>query len=1027
MSQAQPSRILAAMSVLGIAMASGVHANPVGGKVVAGTATVVQTSPQRLDIVQKTDRAIVNWQSFSIGAGEHVNFNQPSVHASTLNRVTGVDPSSILGKLTANGRVFLVNPNGIVFDRQARIDVAGIVASTANISDANFMAGRYRFDEPGKRAATIVNRGQITVAEGGLAALIAPGVANTGLIRARLGRVVLASGDTFTIDLYGDRLINLAVDARTLNGLRDASGAPLPALVDQAGEVRADGGNVLITAAAARDIVDNVISASGIVRAQSVERRNGEIVLLGPERGNVTVSGVLDASGPAAGHTGGTVNVLGDRVALQGTARIDVSGHAGGGTARIGGDYQGRAPLRAASETRVERGAVIAADALSNGDGGNVIVWAEGSNAYSGSISASGGFHGGDGGFIEVSGKERLIFRGSASAHAPNGRPGTLLLDPRNLEVGTSGKTDLAGATGNDGQAAVYAAGEDAGSEATVQASTVANLLNTGTSVSLQASEDLTVSARIDGRGGRSGAGLVLGAGRNVLIANDILTADGNVTVEAANGSLVMAAGPADSITAGQGTVISAGRGSIALRGGGDVSVQHLLSSTAVEVTSTTGSVDLARGFGGSGANRFEQGALTVTAANIVNVNGTIVAGGPVTLSGSNVVLRHSIFTNNQRIELGRAGGTVTLDPAGDERSSSVIKDARTGEDVQEPPVQNGTYTVANINNTFSVQGATFILSGTSNGSRSTPAVTVEAETRRVTIDAGTAGADISFLGEIVGPPGVDQRTRDLFDRTQASQDPNVPGRREPNQRLSGNYVTLDLAAGSGTVRFDSGIGTEARGTPAIADDPDSNVQATAGHTTLDLTIRSAATLICDAANVFVNSFQRPANTVLIGGPIQPIFRAPINVEAFSVDPASPVGELQSEGFPPIFPEPNLAQPFNVGSTTLSFSLPGAPVVIVPSSVATTNVIGQAVSQAVREAEYLQDTTATETTDAAESTSRLADMGRSAPADGAAADVFGRSSPLVRVRGRANESTQDVPYVERDLFGRPTREDEESR
>jgi filamentous hemagglutinin family protein len=1027
MSQLHPSRVLAAMSVLGIAMAWGALANPVGGKVVAGTATVVQTSPHRLDIVQKTDRAIVNWQSFSIGAGEHVNFNQPSVQASTLNRVTGADPSSILGRLTANGRVFLVNPNGIVFDRQARIDVAGIVASTANISDANFMAGRYRFDEPGNRAATIVNRGHITVAEGGLAALIAPGVANTGLIHARLGRVVLASGDTFTIDLYGDRLINLAVDARTLEGLRDASGVPLPALVDQAGEVRADGGSVLITAAAARDIVDNVISASGIVRAQSVERRNGEIVLLGPERGNVAVSGVLDASGPGPGQTGGTVNVLGDRVALQGTARIDVSGHAGGGTARIGGDYQGRAPLRAASETRVEQGAVIAADALSNGDGGNVIVWADGSNAYSGSISANGGFQGGDGGFIEVSGKESLIFRGAASAHSPNGQPGTLLLDPRNLEVGTSGKTDLAGATGNDGQAAVFAAGEDAGSDATVQASTVANLLNTGTSVSLQASEDLTVSARIDGRGGPSGAGLVLGAGRNVLIANDILTADGNVTVEAANGTLAMAAGPADSITAGQGTVISAGRGSIALRAGGDVSVQHLLSSTAVEVTSTTGSVDLARGFGGSGANRFEQGALTVTAANAVNVNGTIVAGGPVRLSGSDVVLRHSIFTNNQRIELGRAGGTVTLDPAGDEQSSSVIRDARTGEDVREPPVTNGTdgtYTVvAQSDGTFSVDGATEILSGTTNGSRSTPAVTIEAETRRVTIDAGTTGADISFLGEIVGPPGVDQRTRGLFDRTQASQDPTAPGRREPNQRLSGNYVTLDLAAGSGTVRFDSGIGTEARGTPAIANDPDSNFQDTAGHTTLDLTIRSAATLIYDAANVFVNSFQRPASTVLIGGPIQPIFRAPINVEAFSVDPDG--GNLQSEGFPPIFPEPNLAQPFNVSSSTLSFSLPGAPGV--PLSVATTSIIGQAVSQAVRESEFLQDTTTTETADAGQSPSRLADMGRSAPADGAAADVFGGSSPLVRVRGRADESTQDVPYVEPDVFGRPTREDEESR
>jgi filamentous hemagglutinin family protein len=1021
MSQVRPSRVLAAMSVLSIAVATGAHANPVGGKVVAGTASVVQTSPHRLDIVQKTDRAIVNWQSFSIGAGEHVNFNQPSVQASTLNRVTGADPSSIQGRLTANGRVFLVNPNGIVFDRQARIDVAGIVASTANISDANFMAGRYRFDEPGNRAATIVNRGHITVAEGGLAALIAPGVANTGLISARLGRVVLASGDAFTIDLYGDRLINLAVDARTLEGLRDASGAPLPALVAQAGEVRADGGSVLITAAAARDIVDNVISASGIVRAQSVERRNGEIVLLGPERGNVAVSGVLDASGPAPGHTGGTVNVLGDRVALHGTARIDVSGHAGGGTARIGGDYQGRAPLRAASETRVERGAVIAADALSNGDGGNVIVWAEGSNAYSGSISAGGGFHGGDGGFIEVSGKERLIFRGSASAHAPNGQPGTLLLDPRNLEVGTSGKTDLAGATGNDGQAAVYAAGEDAGSDATVQASTVANLLNTGTSVSLQASEDLTVSARIDGRGGRSGAGLVLGAGRNVLIANDILSADGNVTVEAANGSLVMAAGPADSITAGQGTVISAGRGSIALRGGGDVSVQHLLSSTAVEVTSTNGSVDLARGFGGSGANRFEQGALTVTAANAVNVNGTIVAGGPVRLSGSDVVLRHSIFTNNQRIELGRAGGTVTLDPAGDERMTAVALDARTRELVASPPVDNAGEFVLPPN-----QQPPRIASGSAlNLSESVPMATLNIETRRITVDAGSTGADIAFLGQVVTPAA---KLSSLV--VSGRFPPDAPQQQSPDQ-LPSHFVLLDVAAGAGTVTFASGI---AQAAAAIFDAPefgDSNQQAAGGRDTLDLIVRSAGRIESgsNAAPIrsFVNSFDRPATASVVGNFVE-MFRTPVNVEAFSVDDFNNRANalLEFPSFPPIFPEPNLAQPFNLSSTTLSFSLPNAPIVILPSSV-TTSVIGQAVSQAVREAEYLQDTTATETTDAAESTSRLADMGRSAPADGAAADVFGRSSPLVRVRARATESTQDVPYVERDVFGRPMREDEESR
>jgi hypothetical protein len=528
------------------------------------------------------------------------------------------------------------------------------------------------------------------------------------------------------------------------------------------------------------------------------------------------------------------------------------------------------------------------------------------------------------------------------------------------------------------------------------------------------------VSAPIDGRGGRSGAGLVLGAGRNVLIANDILTADGNVTVEAPNGTLAMAAGPADSITAGQGTVISAGRGSIALRAGGDVSVQHLLSSTAVEVTSTTGSVDLARGFGGSGANRFEQGALTVTAANAVNVNGTIVAGGPVRLSGSDVVLRHSIFTNNQRIELGRAGGTVTLDPAGDERMTAVALDARTRQLVAPPPVDDQGEFVLPPN-----QQPPRIASGRAGDlDESVPMATLNIETRRITVDAGSTGADVAFLGQVVTPEGQ------LFSQVVSGRfPPDAPQRQDPDQ-LPGHFVLLDVAAGAGTVSFASGI---AQAAAAIFDAPqfgDSGLQEAGGRDTLDLIVRSAGSIVSgsNAAPLrsFVNSFERPATASVVGNFVD-MFRTPINVEAFSVPVfnARAAEPLEFPNFPPIFPEPNLAQPFNLSSTTLSFSLPGAPGV--PSSAATTSVIGQAVSQAVREAEYLQDTTATEATDAAESASRLADMGRSAPADGAAADVFGGSSPLVRVRGRADESTQDVPYVEPDVFGRPTREDEESR
>ena len=172
------------------------QAAPEAGSVAAGSATIVRSTPQRTDIVQQSHRAVIDWRSFSVNANEHVNFRQPSAHSSTLNRVTG-GISQIHGRVSANGQLFLVNPHGIVFGKDAKIDVAGLVASTANIANADFMAGNYRFSDALDRSARIVNRGEINVAEGGFAALVAPGVENSGVIRARLGRIALASGNAF--------------------------------------------------------------------------------------------------------------------------------------------------------------------------------------------------------------------------------------------------------------------------------------------------------------------------------------------------------------------------------------------------------------------------------------------------------------------------------------------------------------------------------------------------------------------------------------------------------------------------------------------------------------------------------------------------------------------------------------------------------------------------------------------------------------------------------------------------------------
>lgn len=301
--------------------ASTAHANPQGGTVAQGSATITQTDPKTVTVNQTSDRAVLNWQSFSIGAGETTRFNQPSSSSMTLNRVTGDQVSQILGNLQANGRVYLVNPNGIVFGAGSKIDVAALVASTANIKDSNFMAGTLRFDIPGRANAQIINEGTITAQDGGLVALIAPSLRNSGIIQARLGRVALAAANGVTLDLYGDNLILFQTSDKITQQVVGADGQPVSALVENSGKIYADGGTVLMTANAAKGVVDNVINTTGLVSARAVEQQGGEIVLKGEEGGIVQVAGALDASAPNGGD-GGFIETSGEKVTISPSARI---------------------------------------------------------------------------------------------------------------------------------------------------------------------------------------------------------------------------------------------------------------------------------------------------------------------------------------------------------------------------------------------------------------------------------------------------------------------------------------------------------------------------------------------------------------------------------------------------------------------------------------------------------------------------------------------------------------------------------
>src|SRR5262249_17233013 len=239
------------------------------------------------------------------------------------------------------------------------------------------------------------------------------------------------------VDFQGDKLLSFQVTGAVDQRPADATGAPANALVTNSGTISASGGTVLLTARAAKSVIDNVINSSGIVEATSAKSVNGEIILDGGDTGAVTVSGSLDASGKSTGQTGGTVKVLGDQVNLAAGANIDVSGDAGGGTALIGGNFHGAGPERNASGTVISSNATINADAISTGNGGKVAVWSQQYTEFFGTITARGGALGGNGGFVETSSANVLQALGNVKVGPQylTGLGGTWLLDPANVTI----------------------------------------------------------------------------------------------------------------------------------------------------------------------------------------------------------------------------------------------------------------------------------------------------------------------------------------------------------------------------------------------------------------------------------------------------------------------------------------------------------------------------------------------------------------------------------------------------------------
>ena len=386
--------------------------NPTGGQVVSGTATIT-ASPNTLQVDQQTKLVIIDWASFNIAAGETTRFNQPGADALAANRIGGNDPSQILGSLLANGRIVLINGNGIVFGPHARIDVGALIATTSDAGNEDIASGKAGFDQPGNPNAMIVTQG--TIRADGMVGLVAPAVRNDGVIVAKLA--TLGASNRFTVDFTGDGLISFPLDANVVARAIDESGKPVEALVVNNGRI--EGTTVLLSARAASNLVTNVISMGGTIAATSVHQDGGKVVLDAGD-GGVSISGTITA----VGRTGGSITVTGGNIALKG-ASLDASGTQGGGTIKVGGWTAGSAIADASTR--------LSASATADGNGGNISVIAA-NTQFAGQADARGS-GGGNGGNVETSGHVLDIAGADIDTSAVAGAAGTWLLDPDDYTI----------------------------------------------------------------------------------------------------------------------------------------------------------------------------------------------------------------------------------------------------------------------------------------------------------------------------------------------------------------------------------------------------------------------------------------------------------------------------------------------------------------------------------------------------------------------------------------------------------------
>ena len=744
-------RGLGGVAVLWMSMVPAtLRANPQGEVVVGGAAGFNRPDAATLIVNQNTDRAVINWNSFSIANGELTKFVQPSSSSAVLNRVVTANPSAIYGTLQANGNVYLINPGGVLVGAGGVVNTASFVASTHDVNTEEFMKGG-QLNFKGNSDASVVNQGNITAREGDVF-LIAKEVKNEGQLMAKDGTVGMVSGTEVSLQAVGQgnfkvRLMAAETDPtsprtsqgeggaskgtaeivnegviQAANAVLEAKGSYLPMAIKNTGVIEATGlvengdgsvsliggegdilntgvvaalqrsldgqketgGSIMMTAKNVTSDLGSVITAAGRDGGGSVKLRSADTTIL---RGSIEVVGASESA------KGGKVEVLGEKVGMFESAKVDASGGAGGGQVLVGGDYLGKNPeVPNAKAVVMAPTAEIRADAKISGDGGKVILWSDDYTGFFGEVTALGGVEGGNGGFVETSSAGNLQAMGAVNASAPKGLAGEWLLDPGDITINGTGPSTTGGFSG--GNPLVFTAPSD---PSTVLNTDINSALNLGTSVTIQTGTggefDITVSAAI--------SKTLDNAATLTLDATGAITIDTNVDITSIANELNMVF-KADSDADGAGA-FTLRAGADLLSNGGNITVTAadvFLTGTMNTLKTIQAGVTIAGDVllkPSVAATTIGVGTTPASAFNVDNVeianitlNGSIIQGtltigdrtaGAITLGAGGAVAgvarNLSLVTGGSINDTGTAGvsttGLLTLSAAGSIGSTSTL------------------------------------------------------------------------------------------------------------------------------------------------------------------------------------------------------------------------------------------------------------------------------------------------------------------------------------------------------------------